>query len=284
MKAKIFTLLLALAAALPSCTRLNSGESFNQTVGGIEYNFEVIVSKIAYVRLTPVSDPSVVKGDITLPTTAEYDGVTYTVTQIGQQAFRDYTGITSVILPRTLSQIENEAFAGCTSLRAINTPQPLSVIGEYAFDGCSALKAVSLEASISELGRGAFRGCASLEELAFTPTITEIPDELFSGCTGLKEIRLPSTIMHVGASAFEGCASARSIKIDRSLQEMGARAFSGCFAVESVSCMTATPPVCSADTFDGIPAGIPVTVPMANVDDYRYSSGWNRFSNYIGKY
>ncbi len=284
MKTKILTLLLALAATMPSCTKLNSGDSFKQNLGGIEYSFEVIVSKMTYVRLTPVSAPSVVKGDITLPTTAEYDGVTYTVTQIGERAFRDYAGITSVTLPKTLSQIEDEAFAGCKSLQAINTPQPLSVIGEYAFDGCSGLKAFSLEASISELGKGAFRGCASLEELAFTPTITEIPDELCSGCTSLKEINLPSTVMHVGASAFEGCISARAIKIDRSLQDIGARAFFGCSSVESISCMTATPPVCSAGTFDGVPADIPVTVPMANVRDYQNATGWNRFGNYIGKY
>lgn len=284
MKAKILALIMALVAAMPSCTKLKSGDSFNQTVGGIEYNFEVIVSKMTYVRLTPVSTPSVVKGDIILPTTAEYDGVTYTVTQIGQQAFRDYTGISSITLPKTLSQIEKEAFAGCASLQTVNTPQPLSVIGEYAFDGCSQLKAFSLEASISELGKGAFRGCASLEELVFTPTITEIPDELCNGCTSLKEISLPSTIMRVGASAFESCTSARTIKIDRSLQNIGARAFSGCSAVESISCMTATPPMCSANTFDGIPADIPVTVPMANVGDYRKATGWNRFGNYIGKY
>lgn len=284
MKTKILTFFLSLIAAIPSCTKLNSGDSFNQTVGGIEYNFEVIVSKMTYVRLTPVSAPSVVKGDIALPSRVEYDGTTYTVTQIGQRAFRDYTGITSVTLPKTLSQIENEAFAGCTSLRTIDTPQPLSVIGEYAFDGCSRLKAFSLDASISELGTGAFRGCALLEELAFTPTVTEIPDELCSGCSSLKEINLPATIMRVGASAFEGCASARTIKIDRSLQNVGARAFAGCSAVGAISCMTATPPVCSANTFDGVPADIPVTVPMANVGDYRNAAGWNRFSNYIGKY
>lgn len=284
MKTIISALLLALAAAMPSCTKLNSGDSFNQTVGGIEYNFEVIVSKMTYVRLTPASAPSVVKGDITLPSRVDYDGITYTVTQIGQRAFRDYTRITSVILPKTLSQIEKEAFAGCTSLQAINTPQPLSVIGEYAFDGCSGLKEFSLEASISELGKGAFRDCASLEELVFTPTFTEIPDELCCGCIGLKEISLPSTIMHVGAGAFEGCSSARAIRIDRSLQSIGVRAFFGCTSVQSISCMTATPPVCSANTFDGIPAGIPITVPMANVGDYRNATGWNRFDNYIGKY
>ena len=136
MNTKIVTILMVIAAAISSCTKLNSGDSFNQISDGIEYNFEVIVSKMTYVRLTPVSAPTGVKGDIKLPAKAEYDGVTYTVTQIGQQAFRDYTGITSVTLPETLSQIESEAFAGCTSLQSINTPQPLSVIGEYAFDGC----------------------------------------------------------------------------------------------------------------------------------------------------
>jgi len=284
MKTNILALLAAIAVAMPSCTKLNSGESFNQTVGGIEYNFEVIVSKMGYVRLTPVSGAAAVTGNITLPTTAEYDGDTYTVTQIGARAFKGYTGITSVKLPKTLSQIEKEAFAGCTSLREINTPQPLSVIGDYAFDGCTQLEKFSLEASISELGTGAFRGCALLEELAFTPTFSTIPDELCYGCASLKEIDLPSTVMKVGDNAFEGCSSVRSISMDRSLQTIGRRAFAGCFSVESITCKTATPPSCSTDTFDGVPADIPVTVPMASLADYQRAAGWNRFLYFDGKY
>jgi len=267
-----------------SCTKLNSGDSFNQTYDGIEYNFEVIVSKMGYVRLSPVSSPSVVTGDIVLPTFGQYDGDTYTVTQIAEEAFEDYTGITSIVLPETISQIEEEAFAGCFNLRSINTPQTLSVIGEYAFDGCVQLEKFSLEASISELGEGAFRNCARLEKLEFTPTFTKIPDELCMGCLSLKEVVLPSTIMNVGWSAFEGCRSIRSVTMDRSVQSIGSRAFYGCTAIQSIECLTATPPACPSDVFVGVNPEIPVTVPMANVNSYLNASGWSYFVNYIGVY
>ena len=49
----------------------------------------------------------------------------------------------------------------------------------------------------------------------------------------------------------------------------------------STSCMTATPPVCSANTFDGIPADIPVAVPMANVGDYRNATGFEAVMGYL---
>ncbi len=284
MKTKFLTALAALAILLPSCTKLNRGDSFTQTVGGIEYSFEVLVSKMTYVRLTPVTAPSALKGSIVLPASAKYDGVRYVVTQIGEGAFRNCTGITSVTLPRTLSQIEKEAFAGCTSLREINTPQPLSVIGDYAFDGCVSLKAFSLEASISELGIGAFRDCASLTQLEFTPTFTAIPDELCCGCTGLTKIDLPSTIMSVGNSAFEDCAGAKSISIDRSLQTIGTYGFAGCTSVTSITCLTATPPACAENTFEGVRRNVPVTVPMASIENYMDAAGWAWFDNFIGKY
>ncbi|MCR4860021.1 MAG: leucine-rich repeat domain-containing protein [Bacteroidales bacterium] len=281
---KLFAVLAAVALVLPSCSKLKSGESFNQTINGIEYNFEVIVSRMTFVRLSPVSGADIVRGDIVLPATGEYDGVTYLVTQIREQAFRDYTGITSVKLPAGLSQIEKEAFAGCTSLVSINTPQPLSVIGDRAFDGCVALEAFSLDASISELGEAAFRNCVSLREMEFTPSFSEIPDELCLGCSGIEEITLPSTIMSVGDSAFEGCTGVRAISMDRSVQSLGNRAFFGCAEVQEITCRTATPPSCTEDTFGYIDPEVPVTVPMAQVNDYRQASGWRRFNNIKGVY
>ena len=47
---------------------------------------------MTYVRLTPVSAPSVVKGDITLPTTAGYDGVIYTVPMANVADYRNAAG------------------------------------------------------------------------------------------------------------------------------------------------------------------------------------------------
>ncbi|MBQ8071991.1 MAG: hypothetical protein IJ202_14235 [Bacteroidales bacterium] len=73
------------------------------------------------------------------------------------------------------------------------------------------------------------------------------------------------------------------MSIDSSLQSIGAYGFAGCEGVESISCKTATPPSCPANTFDGIDYAVPVTVPMASVNAYRSATGWNNFINYDGK-
>jgi len=277
--------IFAISAAvftMASCSKLNSGESFNQTINGVEYNFEVIVSRLSFVRISPVQGPSVVKGSISIPDSGEYEGVTYTVTQIKEKAFKNYTGITSVKLPASLSQIEKEAFAGCTSLVEINTPQPLAVIGEYAFDGCVALENFSLDASISELGEGAFRNCIKLGTLEFTPTFSEIPDYFCQGCTSIEAVELPTTILSIGKNAFEDCVNVQEIKMDRSVQTIGSRAFYNCTNVQSIRCLAGDPPVCSDDTFGFIDSGIPVTVPKVRIGDYQKSTGWNRFTNFVG--
>lgn len=281
---KIICAAIAAIFVWTSCSKLNSGDSFNQTIDGIEYNFEVIVSKMTYVKISPAHGPSDITGTVTIPAFGEYDGVIYAVTQIKEKAFQDYTGITSVQLPELISQIGDKAFAGCTSLTEINSPQTLSVIGKYAFDGCIALKEFSLEASISKLGEGAFRNCESLGTPKFTPTFSEIPDYVFQGCSSIEAIELPSTIMSIGKSAFEGCINVQEINMDRSIRSIGSRAFYNCSMVNKIECLTGEPPICSEDTFGLIDPDIPVTVPQAGINAYRNATGWNIFTNFTGTY
>ena len=67
-------------------------------------------------------------GDIVIPSTVTYDGVTYTVTRIGNRAFcTPYvsTGLTSVTIPETVTYIGFQAFAGCTALVTITCLAPV---------------------------------------------------------------------------------------------------------------------------------------------------------------
>ena len=281
MGACILAAILA-AITFAGCSKLNAGDTFTATTEGVEYKYEVIVSKMNYVRVFPVSGR--LSGSITIPPSVSYDGHNYMVTQIGENAFRGCSAITSVTLPKTLSIIEASAFADCVALETINTPQPLSVIGDYAFDGCRSLKAFSLYASISSLGKGCFRGCSALNSVKFPSSFAEIPDEAFWGCSGLDEIHCPATVMRIGKDAFADCANVRTIYLDSSVQSIGARAFAGCGSVESMTCLTATPPTCSEGTFDGIRKDIPVTVMQSSLENYRNSAGWNHFINYKGTY
>lgn len=277
-----FLAVLLLTASFSSCSKLKAGDTFKATTDGVEFQYEVIVSRMNYVRVIPVSGK--LAGAVSIPSTVSYEGDLFVITQIGENAFRGCSAITSVSLPKTLSIIEAGAFAGCTALQSINTPQPLSEIGDYAFDGCVSLKGFSLDASISILGKGCFRGCRSLNAVIFPTSFTEIPDEAFFGCTSLQEIHCPATVMQIGDDAFGGCVNVNEIYLDRSVQNIGAKAFAGCSKTASITCLTPKPPICSADTFDGIPSDIPVNIMMSSIEDYRRAIGWSRFSNYIGSY
>lgn len=270
------------AACLSCCSKLKAGDTFTATADGVEFQYEVIVSKMNYVRVRPVSGR--LSGKVVIPSTVSYDNDKFVVSQVGENAFRDCAAITAVTLPKTISIIEAGAFAGCTALESINTPQPLSEVGDYAFDGCASLKAFSLDASISTLGKGCFRGCRALQEVKFPTSFTAIPDEAFSACSGLTEIRCPATVMQIGKDAFRGCVNVQEIDLDRSVQSIGAGAFAGCIGVEAMRCLTATPPVCADDTFEGIRPDIPVTVMKASVENYRNAVGWRRFLRYEGVY
>lgn len=278
------TLMLSGLTLSESCSHLNVGETFVVETDGIAYRYEVLVSRMNYVRITPVSDNQTVVGAITLPSTVSFQGDRFVVSQIGENAFRNYTNITSVVLPPTISVIEAAAFKNCISLASINTPQPLATIGNYAFDSCTNLRAFNLNASLSSLGDGCFRGCTSLTQLDFPSSFTSIPNQAFSGCTSLSSIELPATISSIGNDAFNNCTNATSLSMGSSVQSIGERAFANCCSLQAVSISTATPPTCFATTFDSVPANIPVTVPMPHIQDYQNATGWNHFTNYIGTY
>ena len=52
-------------------------------------------------------------GPVTIPERVTYDGATYSVTTIGDYAFSDCTGLTSVTIPSSVNSIGEEAFYIC---------------------------------------------------------------------------------------------------------------------------------------------------------------------------
>lgn len=52
-------------------------------------------------------------GNITLPEKLSYEGNQYVLTAIGQEAFSECSGITSVTIPESVTSIDGYAFDGC---------------------------------------------------------------------------------------------------------------------------------------------------------------------------
>ena len=109
-------------------------------------------------------------GDVVIPSTVTHNGVTYTVTAVGESAFEssDRT-LTSVTLPETITSIGEYAFC-TTQMSSIELPQSLTSIGDYAFAG-SLLTTVTLPDNVSSLGRGVFAGCGLLKSVTLGRSI-----------------------------------------------------------------------------------------------------------------
>ena len=59
-------------------------------------------------------------GAVVIPSSVTYSGTTYSVTSIGEYAFQDCSGLTSVTIPNSVTSIGRDAFDGCTGLTRVD--------------------------------------------------------------------------------------------------------------------------------------------------------------------
>ena len=67
------------------------------------------------------------------------------VTGIGDDAFRDCSGLTSVTIGNSVTSIGRDAFYNCSGLTSVTIPYSVTSIGDGAFSGCSNLTTVTVE-------------------------------------------------------------------------------------------------------------------------------------------
>ena len=141
-------------------------------------------------------------GDVTIP--EFFDG--QFITGIGDNVFKDNTGITSISIPNTVTSIGNSAFEGCTSLTSIIIPSSVETIGDNAFKGCSNLTYVytgngnRANGGLKTIGESAFEDCTSLKNLVIPGSVTSIGDNAFKGCTALESLAIPYIPNDTGTS------------------------------------------------------------------------------------
>ena len=103
--------------------------------------------------------------------------VVYTVTKIGEGAFRQNSTLTKITrIADSVTKIEDNAFRMCQKLTSIELSK-VEYVGQYAFTG-SNLASVVLT-SVTEVGDYAFYGCNYLARVQFTNTIVKIGNKAF---------------------------------------------------------------------------------------------------------
>lgn len=84
------------------------------------------------------------------------------VTAIGQCAFYQCSGLTSVHIPRSVTSIGMDAFRSCTDLISVTISEGLESIESGSFAYCEGLSSVVLPGTMKSIGTSAFLSCINL--------------------------------------------------------------------------------------------------------------------------
>lgn len=206
-----------------------------------------------------------ISGNIILPAAVEYSGIIYKVTAIGDSAFRNCTGITTVAIPETVKSIGVDAFRGCSGLTSMIITDSVESIGVAAFQYCSSLAELTLGRSVRYVGNYAAEGLSSLTWLNFTGDVSDWCGITFGNWANpmafshnlhfnydtipLRNLVIPEGIESINYNAFEWDTCLHSVSFPSSLASIGGQAFRNCLNLHEVIFRSTTPPSIGSSAF-----------------------------------
>ena len=195
-----------------------------------------------------------------------------TITSVGNNAFREITGLTGITIPDSVTILGNTCFYGCSGLTSVIIPDSVTSIGTSCFYGCSGLTSVTISDSITSLGNSCFADCSGLTSVIIPDSVTSLGQSCFYGCTSLTDITIPDNVTSLGASCFSHCSGLTSVTISDSVTTLGNNCFYNCSNLMEYKLYWTSSPVAyssskmptGADTVFKIPAGTSATYTSAS--------------------
>lgn len=210
------------------------------------------------------------QNDLVIPETVSVDGVTYTITGIGNEAFtgcRVYTangitywnGLTSVTLPETISSIGDGAFA-LSDVASVNIPQAVNTLPMGCFGNCTKLTSITVPSHVKTIGEMAYYGCTGATTLTLEEGVESIGEMAFFDCNKLTEVTIPSTVKTIGNRVFGGT--------EKNLSKIAA------YHVKAT-----TPPMLEGVLYQAAEGVSPIIyVPVGSGSTYQNAAGWNQLT------
>ncbi len=161
------------------------------------------------------------------------------VTSIGNYAFYNCRGLTSITIPNSVTSIGNFAFNYCRGLTSITIPNSVTSIGDYTFSLCTGLTSVTIPNSVTSIGYDAFGNCTGLTSVTIGNSVTSIGGSAFYGCSGLSTIYFNAdSCTYMGdssCSVFGGCINFSTVNIGNNVRIIPNTAFYGCSGLTSLT-------------------------------------------------
>ena len=174
-----------------------------------------------------------------MPALAYLDISEVDITDLPTNAFKNNTGIQTLILPLNLgkitstdlsgsaiktlvigslvSDIESNAFSGCTNLENVvfSESSIFTVLRTNTFYRCTSLKNISLPSSIVTIEAYAFHECPALVGVYFAEDSKLVSIGGLADLPALESVAIPSSVQSISEGAFYNCSSLTSVEFEQ---------------------------------------------------------------------
>lgn len=183
------------------------------------------------------------------------------VTEIGYEAFRGWSGLTTVQHSNNLRTLGGRAFQECKNLQTLVIPDTVTTIGNSIFVHCEVATTCYIGTGITALGADTFCDAWSLQNVVVPSNVTDIGGSgggTFARCSGMTSIEIMGQVINIGQNGFLDDRNLRTITI-HSIQ----------------------PPTVVYSTLANLNNLQHIYVPCKAVDAYKAASGWSAYASRI---
>ena len=207
-----------------------------------------------------------------------------TVTSIGEMAFYNCSGLTSVVIPDSITTIGKNAFKKCYALRSFSFGNAtVTSVGTYTFE-YSGLTSIEIPATLTTIPIGFCFNCSSLSTVVIPSGVQYIGDQAFQGCN-LQRVVLPDSVVSLtGSYQFLNNANLVSVEIGTGITNIGASAFSHTEDrpnFQYITVKATTPPSLANTGVFKNTGNCPIYVPSGSVETYKATTNWSEYASRI---
>lgn len=171
--------------------------------GGIVYSFTGHNLEVA-VDQNIINGINSYNGIYIIPSTVNFEGINYSVTEIADRAFAE-SNVTEVVIPNSVRELGEGAFANAFNLSSVTLPLYIDQIPAECFTGTDIVN-IAVPEGVIEVETKAFKDCEKLHTVMLPSTLNYIGSEAFGDCHNLYEIYCSSPVPPIveGVDAFDG--------------------------------------------------------------------------------
>ncbi len=189
--------------------------AYDAQIDGIYYNFSGDKAEVTSNGSNSYS------GSVVIPTSVSFGNNSYSVTDIGNEAFYDCSGLISITIPNSITRIGNKAFSGCSSLASVHITDLSAwcrIIFQtyYTYDERSNADYSYYSYHHSNplsYAHHLYLNGEEIKDLVIPNDVTSISGGAFDGCNALTSVTIPNSVTSIGGGAFYGCSRLSSVHI-----------------------------------------------------------------------